>query len=103
MASALASGFVNAGLSSGENMIASDVSGESREAFAKSTGARVSGFNPDVAKAAALKNKRELLGHEDGGDEQRAKEGHAVAHKVPAIEAEAAADLGLPDILALLL
>ena len=54
MASALASGFVNAGLSSGENMIASDVSGESREAFAKSTGARVSGFNPDVAKAAAL-------------------------------------------------
>ena len=54
MASALASGFIKAGLASGENMIASDVSAESRDAFSKSTGARVSGFNPDVAKGASL-------------------------------------------------
>ena len=54
MATALASGFIKAGLASGENMIASDVSAESRDAFSKSTGASVSGFNPDVAKRASL-------------------------------------------------
>jgi pyrroline-5-carboxylate reductase len=53
MAAALGSGLVRAGLATKENLIASDMSGQAREAFAKATGGKTSGFNPDVAKAAA--------------------------------------------------
>jgi pyrroline-5-carboxylate reductase len=53
MATALASGLVRAGITAKENLIASDVSPQAREAFAQATGGRITGFNPDVAKAAS--------------------------------------------------
>jgi pyrroline-5-carboxylate reductase len=51
MASALASGWLKAGIAAKENMWASDVSPEARSAFAAALGARTTGFNPDVAKS----------------------------------------------------
>lgn len=51
MATALASGLVRAGITDKESIVASDVSPQARSAFAEATGARTSGFNPDVAKA----------------------------------------------------
>jgi pyrroline-5-carboxylate reductase len=53
MACALAGGFVKAGLVSASNIMASDVSSEARENFAKNVGAKTTGFNPDVLKAAS--------------------------------------------------
>ncbi len=52
MATALGSGLVRAGIAAKENLIASDVSPQAREAFAKATGGKTTGFNPDVAKGA---------------------------------------------------
>jgi pyrroline-5-carboxylate reductase len=51
MATALASGLVRAGITDKENIVASDVSAQARSAFAEATGAKTSGFNPDIAKA----------------------------------------------------
>ena len=53
MATALGSGLVRAGIAAKENLIASDVSPQAQEAFAKATGGKTTGFNPDVAKAAS--------------------------------------------------
>jgi pyrroline-5-carboxylate reductase len=53
MASALAGGFVKGGLVSAANILASDVSAEARESFAKSVGGKTTGFNPDVVKSAS--------------------------------------------------
>jgi pyrroline-5-carboxylate reductase len=52
MATALGSGLVRAGIAPKENLIASDVSAQAREAFGRATGGRTTGFNPDVAKGA---------------------------------------------------
>lgn len=54
MASALAKGFVRAGLTAPERMIASDPIEAAREGFAKSVGARATGFNPDVLNFAKV-------------------------------------------------
>src|SRR5688500_17150306 len=54
MASALASGLLRAGLTDKESLIASDVSPQARSAFAEATGARTTGFNPDVAKDSTV-------------------------------------------------
>src|SRR6185369_12133799 len=54
MASALASGLVRAGITTKEKIIASDVSALARSAFNESVGGRSTGFNPDVAKGAAV-------------------------------------------------
>jgi len=54
MASALASGFVRAGITTKEKLIASDVSALARSAFNESVGGRSTGFNPDVAKSASV-------------------------------------------------
>jgi pyrroline-5-carboxylate reductase len=54
MASALACGFVKAGLASKAGLIASDISAPARESFAKATGALTTGFNPDVVKFASV-------------------------------------------------
>lgn len=54
MASALASGLVHAGIASGGDVIASDVSSAARTAFAEVVGARTTGFNPDVANFATV-------------------------------------------------
>ena len=54
MATALGSGLVRAGLASKENLIASDISSQARDAFAHATGGKTSGFNPDVARAATI-------------------------------------------------
>lgn len=51
MATALASGLVRAGIAEKENIVASDVSPQARSAFAEATGAKTTGFNPEVAKA----------------------------------------------------
>jgi pyrroline-5-carboxylate reductase len=52
MATALAEGFIRAGLVTPKEVIASDVSEAACAAFAKDTGAKTTAFNPDVAKAA---------------------------------------------------
>ena len=52
MATALAKGFIQAGLVTPKQIIASDVSEAACEAFAKETGAKTTAFNPDVAKFA---------------------------------------------------
>jgi len=54
MASALASGFVRAGITSKDKIMASDVSALARSAFSESVGGRSTGFNPDVAKFASV-------------------------------------------------
>jgi len=54
MATALAKGFVRAGLVTPEQIIASDVSAAAATAFAKEVGARTTAFNPDVAKFATV-------------------------------------------------
>jgi pyrroline-5-carboxylate reductase len=52
MATALAKGFIRAGLVTPKDVIASDVSEAACAAFAKETGAKTTAFNPDVAKFA---------------------------------------------------
>src|SRR5437868_5484576 len=52
MATALAKGFVRAGLVTGKEIIASDPSEAAATAFAKEVGAKTTAFNPDVAKFA---------------------------------------------------
>jgi pyrroline-5-carboxylate reductase len=52
MATALAKGFIRAGLVTPKQVIASDVSDAACAAFAKETGAKTTAFNPDVAKFA---------------------------------------------------
>jgi pyrroline-5-carboxylate reductase len=52
MATALAKGFIRAGLVTPKDVIASDVSQAACAAFAKETGAKTTAFNPDVAKFA---------------------------------------------------
>ncbi len=52
MATALAKGFLHAGLVTGKQLIASDVSEAACSAFAKETGAKTTNSNPDVAKFA---------------------------------------------------
>jgi pyrroline-5-carboxylate reductase len=52
MATALAKGFVNAGLVTGKQIIASDVIQAASGAFAKEVGAKTTAFNPDVVKFA---------------------------------------------------
>jgi pyrroline-5-carboxylate reductase len=54
MASALASGLVRAGIAGKDDLLASDVSAQARGGFAEVTGARTTGFNPDVAKACTV-------------------------------------------------
>ena len=54
MATALAQGFLRAGLVTAEAIIASDPSEAARAAFAKATGAKTCGLNADVVKAAAV-------------------------------------------------
>jgi pyrroline-5-carboxylate reductase len=50
MATALAKGFITAGLVQADEVIASDVHEPARAAFTAETGARTTGFNPDVMK-----------------------------------------------------
>lgn len=52
MATALAKGFIRAGLVTSKQVIASDVSEAACAAFAKETDAKTTAFNPDVAKFA---------------------------------------------------
>jgi pyrroline-5-carboxylate reductase len=52
MATALAKGFIRAGLVTPNEVIASDVTEAACAAFAKETGAKTTAFNPDVAKFA---------------------------------------------------
>ncbi|HUR46189.1 MAG TPA: pyrroline-5-carboxylate reductase [Candidatus Saccharimonadales bacterium] len=52
MATALAKGFINAGLVRGEDIIASDVAEGARAAFAKEAGCTITGWNPEVLKFA---------------------------------------------------
>jgi pyrroline-5-carboxylate reductase len=52
MATALAKGFLRAGLIAPEDILASDPVEEACKAFAAGTGARTTGYNPDVAKFA---------------------------------------------------
>jgi pyrroline-5-carboxylate reductase len=54
MASALAKGFVQAGLAKAEQIIASDPVEPARSAFAKEVGAKTTAFNPDVLKSATV-------------------------------------------------
>jgi pyrroline-5-carboxylate reductase len=54
MATALARGFIRAGLVTGNQLVASDVSKAARDAFAKETGARTAGSNSEVAKSARV-------------------------------------------------
>ena len=54
MATALAKGFIRAGLVTPNQVIASDVSEAARAAFAKETGAKTTASNPDVAKFAQV-------------------------------------------------
>ena len=49
MATALAKGFIRAGLVSAENVMAGDLSPAAREAFARETGGQVAAANSDVA------------------------------------------------------
>ena len=52
MATALAKGFIRAGLATEKQMIASDVSEAACVAFGREVGARTTAFNPDVVKFA---------------------------------------------------
>jgi pyrroline-5-carboxylate reductase len=52
MATALARGFIRAGLVTAGHVIASDPSEAARDAFAKETGAKSTASNPEVAKSA---------------------------------------------------
>lgn len=54
MATALAKGFVQAGLVQAEQIIASDSSEAAAAAFAKAVGAKTTAFNPDVVKFATV-------------------------------------------------
>jgi pyrroline-5-carboxylate reductase len=54
MATALAKGFIRAGLVTSKEVMASDVSEAACAAFAKETGAKTTAFNPDVAKFATV-------------------------------------------------
>jgi pyrroline-5-carboxylate reductase len=54
MATALAKGFVGAGLVKPEQIIASDISEAASAAFAREVGAKTTAFNPDVAKFAEV-------------------------------------------------
>jgi pyrroline-5-carboxylate reductase len=54
MATALAKGFINTGLVSARELMASDPSEAACEAFARETGARTTAFNPDVVKFAPV-------------------------------------------------
>ena len=54
MATALAKGFVQAGLVSPEQIIASDVNESSAASFAREVGAKTTAFNPDVVKFATV-------------------------------------------------
>jgi pyrroline-5-carboxylate reductase len=54
MATALARGFIRAGLATPKQVIASDVSEAARSAFAKETGAETTASNPEVAKFAEV-------------------------------------------------
>ncbi len=54
MATALAKGFVQAGLVAGKQIIASDISDVACAAFAKETGAKTAGSNSAVAKATEV-------------------------------------------------
>src|SRR5437867_2980903 len=54
MATALAQGFVRAGLVAPQQIIASDPSKPAIAAFAKATGAKTTTFNPEVLKFAAV-------------------------------------------------
>ena len=54
MATALARGFLRAGLVTRNQLIASDVSAAARAAFAKETGAKTTGSNADVATSAQV-------------------------------------------------
>ena len=54
MATALAQGFVRAGLVTGKQIIASDLYEGARAAFAKETGARVTASNAEVVKSAQV-------------------------------------------------
>src|SRR6201999_805392 len=54
MATALAKGFINAGLVTAKQIIASDLSEAACAAFTKETGAKTTAFNPDVAKFAKV-------------------------------------------------
>lgn len=54
MATALASGFIRAGLAGKDSLIASDMQGGARDHFSSATGAKTSGFNPDVAQFASI-------------------------------------------------
>ncbi len=54
MATALAKGFVQAGLVTGKQIIASDVSAEARTAFAQETGATITASNAEVVKRAQV-------------------------------------------------
>src|SRR5882724_79542 len=54
MATALARGFIRAGLARAKQLIASDVSEAARTAFAQETGARTAGSNREVAEFAKV-------------------------------------------------
>lgn len=54
MATALANGFIRAGLVAPKQMIASDPSAPARSAFAKATGARITESNSEVARFAQV-------------------------------------------------
>ena len=54
MATALAKGFVQAGLVNAGDLIASDLLEDARVAFGKDTGAKLTAFNPDVLKFAPV-------------------------------------------------
>ena len=54
MATALAKGFIRAGLVTPKDVLASDVSEAACEAFTKETGGKTTAFNPDVAKFASV-------------------------------------------------
>jgi len=49
MATALGQGFVKAGLTSGEKLLAADPEGQARDRFAQATGGRTTGENTEVA------------------------------------------------------
>src|SRR5262245_38156570 len=54
MATALANGFIRAGLVTPKQILASDPSEAACAAFAKETGAKTIAFNPDVARFAEV-------------------------------------------------
>lgn len=54
MATALAKGFLRAGLISAGDLLAADPSEEARKSFAAETGSQTTGFNPDVVKFAKV-------------------------------------------------